>query len=50
MKEENEVLRRARTEMDDELHTLTENLFEVSYYFIVLLQVLEMDTFALGVE
>ena len=29
VREENEKLKQVRTTMDDELHTLTENLFEV---------------------
>lgn len=30
LREENEKLQRTRSDMDEELHTLTENLFEVS--------------------
>ena len=37
LKEENESLRKTRTEMDDELHQLTENLFEVSRVLIIII-------------
>lgn len=29
LKEENDKMKRTRSDMDEELHTLTENLFEV---------------------
>ena len=34
LKEENQKLKSTRSEMDDELHTLTENLFEEAYKMV----------------
>ena len=34
LKEENKRLKSTRSEMDDELHTLTENLFEEAYKMV----------------